>query len=281
MSELKNTSAINASTTTTFPLMSTRLKLQQKKAIATALELPTSATGDDLTVMITGKLQELDHNPTSVQVVVTNSEEGESLSLQDVDGVFLQIPTSKDMLKTTTFLSDHGASVSSLMSGSSRTSPTPSDGETSSVVFDTLLCQEEGEFKVEEENMEKVLKLMQQALQESKAKLQESQSEVVNLQAAIVCQQQIATEAQELFELERAKVLELAKENEVQWTSLTSQIETLREEVKQVKTRVRELWQTNSQQLLSHDNDMFEKEKDLLSVADALYIAACKFTTSL
>ena len=54
--------------------------------------------------------------------------------------------------------------------------------------------------------MEKVLKLMQQALQESKAKLQESQSEVVNLQAAIVCQQQIATEAQELLELERAKV---------------------------------------------------------------------------
>ena len=36
-----------------------------------------------------------------------------------------------------------------------------------------------------------------------------------------------ATEAQELLELERAKVLELAKENEVQWTSLTSQIETL------------------------------------------------------
>ena len=107
-SVVTSTSAINVSTTTTFPLMSKRLKLQQKKAIATALELPTSATGDDLTVMITGKLQELDHNPTSVQVVVTNSEEGESLSLQDVDGVFLQVPTSKDMLKTTTFLSDRG-----------------------------------------------------------------------------------------------------------------------------------------------------------------------------
>ena len=122
--------------------------------------------------------------------MVTNSKEGESLSLQDVDGVFLQVPTSKDMLKTTTFLSDREASVPSLMTGSLRTS---SDGETSSVVFDTLLFQEEGEFRVEEENMEKVLKLMQQALQESKAKLQESQSEVVNLQLLyIVHQQQIS-----------------------------------------------------------------------------------------
>jgi len=88
-SVVTSTSANNASTTTTFPLLSKRLKLQQKKAIATALELSTSATGDDLRVIITGKLQELGHNPASVQVVVTNSEEGKSLSLQDVDGVFL------------------------------------------------------------------------------------------------------------------------------------------------------------------------------------------------
>ena len=38
-----------------------------------------SATGDNLTVMITGKLQELDHNPATVQVVATNAEEGVSL----------------------------------------------------------------------------------------------------------------------------------------------------------------------------------------------------------
>ena len=79
-----------------------------------------------------------------------------------------------------------------------------------------------------------------------------------------------ATEAQELLELERAKVLELAKENEVQRTSLTSQIETLREEVKQVKTRVRELWQTNCQQLLSHDNDTFEKKKEIELLSEKL-----------
>jgi len=53
------------------------------------------------------------------------------------------------------------------------------------------------EFGIEEKNLEKVLKLMQQALQESKGRLQESQSEVVNLQSEIDCQQQLASEAQD------------------------------------------------------------------------------------
>ena len=40
-------------------------------------------------------------------------------------------------------------------------------------------------------------------------------------------------------------------------------MEALREEVKQRKERMRELWQTNCQQLLSYDNDIFEKEKEI------------------
>ena len=147
------------------------------------MELSTSATGDDLVVVITGRLQELGHNPASVQVVATNSEKGQSLSLQDVNGVFLCVPTSIDMLKITTLLNDRGASVPSLMTGSSCTSPVLSDSETSDVALDTLPYQEEEIFSVEEENLEKVLKLMQQ-------ELQESQSEAVSLQAAIVYQQQ-------------------------------------------------------------------------------------------
>jgi len=83
------------------------------------------------------------------------------------------------------------------------------------------------EFSVEEWNLEKALQFMQQALQESKGRLKESQGEVVNLQAEIAHQQQLASEAQELLGMERAKVLELAKENETHRTSLTSQIEML------------------------------------------------------
>jgi len=64
-------------------------------------------------------------------------------------------------VKTKTLLSDCGASVPSLITGSSCTSPAPCDGETSDVAFDTLLYQEEEVFSVEDENLEKGLKLMQ------------------------------------------------------------------------------------------------------------------------
>jgi len=149
--------------------MSKRLKVQQKKAIATALEFCFSI----------------------------------------------------DVLKMTTLLSDRGASVPSLMTGSSYTSPAPSDGnKTNDVVLDTSLYQEKGVFSVEEENLEKVLQLMQWEVQELKAQLQESQSEAVRLQAAIVHQQQIL----------------------------------ITRRGQQVKTRVRDLWETNCQQLLSPDN---------------------------
>jgi len=84
--------------------------------------------------------------------------EGESLSLQDVDGVFLHVPTSRDIVKRKTLLSDHGASISSLIMGSLPISPASSDDETSNVVFDTLLYQEEGEFSMGEENLENILK---------------------------------------------------------------------------------------------------------------------------
>ena len=78
--------------------------------------------------MMPGKLQELDHNLASDQAVV---KKGESLSSQDVDGVFLHAPITSDMLRTT-LLSNHEETVPSLMTGSLHTSPAPSDSETAS-----------------------------------------------------------------------------------------------------------------------------------------------------
>ena len=81
---------------TTFPLTSKRLKLSYMKQLAEVLRLPTSATGSDLLVMIAGKLRETDRDPTNIQVVVTHKEDGEELSLQDMNGVFLHfiVPVS-------------------------------------------------------------------------------------------------------------------------------------------------------------------------------------------
>ena len=81
----------------TFPLCSKRLQLYQVQCIAKALELPTAASSSDLLVMVCGRLSDNNHDPSNTQVVVTRSEEGEELSLQDIEGVFLRIPVLKSM----------------------------------------------------------------------------------------------------------------------------------------------------------------------------------------
>ena len=51
-----------------FPLSSRRLKLYQLQQLAQALELPTSASSDDLRVMVEEKLRAMDRNPLNTQV---------------------------------------------------------------------------------------------------------------------------------------------------------------------------------------------------------------------
>ena len=75
-----------------FPLSSRRLKLYQLQQLAQALELPTSASSDDLRVMVEEKLRAMDRNPFNTQVVMDIQEEGtENLSLQDEEGQFLHV----------------------------------------------------------------------------------------------------------------------------------------------------------------------------------------------
>lgn len=75
-----------------YPLNSKRLKLRHVQHLASNLNLPTTATRSDLEVMISGKLAETNHDATNIQVVLTQSEEGEQLSLKDMDGTFLVTP---------------------------------------------------------------------------------------------------------------------------------------------------------------------------------------------
>ena len=75
-----------------YPLNSKRLKLRHIQHLARALNLPTSATRGDLEVMISGRLAETNHDTTNIQVIVTQGEEGEQLSLRDMEGIFLVTP---------------------------------------------------------------------------------------------------------------------------------------------------------------------------------------------
>ena len=65
-----------------FPLSSRRLKLYQLQQLAQALELPTSASSDDLRVMVEEKLRAMDRNPLNTQVRsygLTRRGDGESI----------------------------------------------------------------------------------------------------------------------------------------------------------------------------------------------------------
>ena len=73
-----------------------------------------SALGDDMLVMICGKLTKENHDPSNVQVVATKTEERQQLSLEDLNGVFLKVTVN-----TTEFR----ISVLTLVSDLSRTTP--------------------------------------------------------------------------------------------------------------------------------------------------------------
>ena len=58
--------------------------------------MPPTATGSDLVVMVSGKLCDIKHDPSNIQVVATKTEEEKELPLQDIDGVFLRVLVSKE-----------------------------------------------------------------------------------------------------------------------------------------------------------------------------------------
>ena len=66
--------------------------MRHMQQLARGLGLPTAATKSDLEVMINGKLVDMFHDPKCVQVIVSVTEQGEELSLGDMDGIFLVIP---------------------------------------------------------------------------------------------------------------------------------------------------------------------------------------------
>ena len=81
-----------------FPLGSKRLTVRHMQQLASGLGLPTAATKGDLEVMINGKLVDMFHDPKCVQVIVSVTEQGEELSLRDMDGIFLVIPPLSRMV---------------------------------------------------------------------------------------------------------------------------------------------------------------------------------------
>ena len=74
------------------PLNSRRVTRSQLRAVAEKLGLPTSATGEDLAQIVSGKLTEEGRDPKNVQIVLSDDQ----LQLEDVDGVFLTVTLEEE-----------------------------------------------------------------------------------------------------------------------------------------------------------------------------------------
>jgi len=55
------------------------------------LDIPTGASGDELQQLIDEKLGDMGHDPWNTQALLQEAENGVSVSLQDMDGVFLTV----------------------------------------------------------------------------------------------------------------------------------------------------------------------------------------------
>ena len=72
------------------PLNSKRLTAALLRQLAAALDVPNSASAEDLRQLISGMLEEGRREPMNVQVIVQKSTEGTNLILRDVEGQFLE-----------------------------------------------------------------------------------------------------------------------------------------------------------------------------------------------
>ena len=71
-----------------YPLTS---KLKYLKHLAKELGLPTEAPRGDLEVIMYGKLTDMNYDVGNLQMIITPSQEGETLSLKSVDGIVLAV----------------------------------------------------------------------------------------------------------------------------------------------------------------------------------------------
>ena len=82
------------------PLNSRRLKAEQLRRLAAALEVPTAASADELRQMIDGKLTGEGKVTQNIQVVFEGTDLTSMFSLEDEEGTFLTVPTRGEQTNT-------------------------------------------------------------------------------------------------------------------------------------------------------------------------------------
>lgn len=73
------------------PLNSKRLTAVLLKQLARGLDVPATASPEEVRQLIEGKLAELGRDPRNVQVILRQVDQGTQVGLQDNEGVFLEV----------------------------------------------------------------------------------------------------------------------------------------------------------------------------------------------
>ena len=121
---------------------------------------------------------------------------------------------------------------------------------------------------------------MEQELVKVRTQLLEAQEEVTSLSIKVSEYSGELLEVQRQLGLEREKVLELVQKKETLQQQLsTSELQSLKEEVKRGQDKVVQLWHTNCQQLLTHDSEMLEKDREIRVLCDRLHKAEMELAT--
>ena len=123
---------------------------------------------------------------------------------------------------------------------------------------------------------------MEQKLAKTRTELLEAQEEVTCLRIQVRDHSSKLLEVQRKLELEKQRVTELTGQKEelqLLHQLLSTELQGLREEVKTVQDNKVELWHTNCQQLLTHDEEMSEKEREIKVLCDRLHRTEMELAT--
>ena len=206
-----------------FPLNSKRMKADWLQRLAKELELPTSASTDELRQMIDGKLLEIGREPPNVQVLVVTPEGGgaDAIKLRDETGIFLEAREQAAFEEP----------------GGLRVTEGPEESESDSVeaLRDVLV-----QAKEREASLLGRLETIQRALEEEKEKSTELQAEKERLEGTLVSPEEVSDLRTELAS-EKDKVKRIWRLNCEQLATHDSECSSKDTEIVALKARISEL----------------------------------------
>ena len=174
-----------------YPLSSKRLTQSHLKALGTALGVPTTATAEDIRLMIGRALSDMGKEQQNVEVVHHKQSSGSrSIGLRDENGIFLEVNCEPVVTASPTASSDDEEEDDGERSGSSETANLTSWEETAETEQERTNKQELLECRVELAETRNALDAEVQKTQALESELTSKLEEVSELKARYECERE-------------------------------------------------------------------------------------------